>query len=90
MKPVETDFERVLKLAHKRPDRFPQPYCRERPDEFVDYGYPLPTPEEAADLCAPCPLLYLCGEHARRRRPRWGIYGGVVWVDERQAKPAPE
>lgn len=80
-----TDFERMLDLAHRRPDRFPQPDCAGRPAEFVDYEYPLPSAEDAAASCERCPLLELCAAHARKRRPSWGIYGGQVWIEGRQA-----
>lgn len=84
-------FEGALKnaaLAALEPERYPdipQPECIDRPGEFVDYGYPLPTAEEAEALCAPCLLLELCNPSARHVRPDWGIQGGIVWVNGRQA-----
>jgi len=63
----------------------PQPLCHGKPEEFVDYGYPLPSIEDAELLCGPCPLLEACRANAKHRRPQWGILGGIVWVYGRQA-----
>lgn len=85
-KATPTDFELALEFAHSQPERFPQPYCKDEPGLYADYGYPLPSPEDAAELCEPCPLRLLCAEHARKRRAAWGIWGGQVWVQGRQAQ----
>lgn len=85
-KAAQTDFELALEFAHSQPERFPQPYCKDEPGPYVDYDYPLPSAEDAADLCEPCPLLLLCAEHARKRRVQWGVWGGGVWVAGRQAQ----
>lgn len=38
----------------------------------------LPTDREAQVLCAPCPLLALCGEYAREAHVSFGVWGGTV------------
>lgn len=66
--------------------RKPQPLCLERPDEYVDYDYPLPSPEAAEALCAPCEIREACLANAKHRKPAWGIWGGLIWVNGRQAQ----
>ena len=77
----------------------PQPLCKDRPEEFVDYGYPLPTRRQAADLCRACPFKTgygkpgdesyieedICLKNAKHRGQQWGIWGGLVFVAGRQA-----
>lgn len=66
-------------------ESLPQPGCLDQPDIFVDYeAKDLPTPEDAAYLCAPCPLRELCLENAKRVKPQWGVLGGAVWVRGRR------
>ncbi len=57
----------------------PTPDCHERPAEFVDYSH-APEPEVAALMCERCPLLALCADDAKRRRPAWGVRGGSAWA----------
>ncbi|WP_415134576.1 WhiB family transcriptional regulator [Microbacterium sp.] len=69
----------------------PQPLCAGRSAEFMDYeGYP-PSEDEAKAMCAGCPLLEQCNLNARQQLPSWGVWGGIAWIDRRQAhilKPA--
>lgn len=61
--------------------------CFERPGDYMDFddpefpeeatGKPLPTAQEAAELCAPCPLKFLCAEFGKTQREDWGIWGGL-------------
>lgn len=70
--------------AAQRSAKAPQPYCSDRPDEYVDYDEDsIPSEEEAAAMCAPCPLRDLCLDNARRTQPGWGVWGGVAWVERR-------
>ncbi len=63
----------------------PQPDCAGRPEEFVDYSYSeMPDKELAELLCSRCPLIEVCLKNARHRKPKWGVYGGLVYVDGRQ------
>lgn len=55
--------------------------------EFEDPRYsdegpkpPMPTTEQAAAMCAGCPLLAMCNEFAEREKPDWGIHGGRIWI----------
>lgn len=83
---------------HKRP-------CHHQPEEFALYergvdvageefvAYPeenLPTPERAAAMCAPCPILQLCREYGFATKPGSGIWGGIVWVDGKPLLPPEE
>lgn len=65
-------------------DGHPQPLCQGRPGEYVDYEA-VPSEAEAAALCAECPLLVECLANARRTKPAWGVWGGIAWIDGRQA-----
>ena len=77
-------YSDALDLAH-RDTGAPQPACRWRPEEFVDYADDaIPSEVEAAGLCGGCPLLELCLENARRTKPGWGVLGGIAWVYGRQ------
>lgn len=51
--------------------------CVGREDEFVDYEEP-PTDEQAAALCASCPVFDLCAAYAKVGHPAWGVWGGKV------------
>jgi hypothetical protein len=63
----------------------PQPLCLDKPGEWADYGYPLPKARVAEALCEPCLLRELCLRNAKHKPPAWGIVGGKVWIDGRQA-----
>lgn len=45
----------------------------------------LPTDREAQILCAPCPLISLCGEYAREAHVAWGVWAGRVYGRNLQA-----
>ena len=55
-----------------------RPKCEGRSAEFVDY-VSAPSRAQARVMCAGCPLLELCDEAARHRRPGWGVWGGRVY-----------
>ncbi|MDL5351132.1 WhiB family transcriptional regulator [Microbacterium sp. zg-YB36] len=64
----------------------PQPDCWEHSDEFSDYEMAdMPDRETAELLCSRCPLLQVCAANARHRKPAWGVFGGVAYVNGRQA-----
>lgn len=50
----------------------------------MDYEGLPPDEETAAAMCAPCPLLQLCFDNARRTKPGTGVWGGVAWDLGRQ------
>lgn len=67
-------------------ERAPQPLCIGRSAEFVDYPVGShPDEETAAAMCAGCPLLEVCNLNARQQLPEHGVWGGIAWVDRRQA-----
>jgi hypothetical protein len=89
------EFALALAIAHKKPHdpKVPQPLCKDRPDEFVDYEYgSVPTEAEARALCEGdgteedpgCPLLDICRKSAAYSRPDWGVQGGIVYEHGRQ------
>lgn len=80
-------FAGALERAAKDGDQ-PQPLCAGRTAEFSDYSH-VPGEQEAADLCAGCPLITLCLDNAKRTKMKWGIWGGVAWVGGRQAHLIP-
>ena len=59
----------------------------------------MPTKEDAELLCERCPLMTgvgkpgqagyipaeICLKNARHRKPQWGVLGGKVWIQGRQA-----
>lgn len=53
------------------------PNCKGRGDEFVDYEV-APTAEQAAALCAGCPIFDECREYAQAAQP-YGVWGGEVY-----------
>lgn len=65
--------------------------CFERPEDFIDYddprypdeatGRPMPTAFEARQMCAPCPLLELCGKFAAQNKEAAGVWGGMRFID---------
>lgn len=71
-------------------DGSPRPLCDGRPGEFIDYGEHVPDESAAARLCAGCPLFEPCLVNARRVKPGWGVWGGIAWIDGRQAHLMPE
>ncbi|MGO2150830.1 MAG: WhiB family transcriptional regulator [Microbacterium gubbeenense] len=77
------EFSDALVRAARDPEE-PQPLCEGHSDRYVDYAE-LPSAEQAQSLCAPCPLIKTCHIAARAERPVWGIRGGRVWIDRRQA-----
>lgn len=79
-------FFHALEASHNGDG--PAPDCDQRPDEFVDYEV-RPTPEDAEIMCSACPLLTLCRDSARRRKPAWGVWGGEVWVSKRRVHLLP-
>lgn len=54
--------------------------CEGRADEFVLYAF-TPTADDAAALCAGCPMAALCLERATVTHQGWGVWGGVAFVD---------
>lgn len=67
--------------------------CRGRAAEFIDYAdprpafaednegrLPMPTADEARELCKSCPLIELCGAYAAVDRPDFGIFAGKRYV----------
>lgn len=71
--------------AAQRDEEADQPYCLDHPERYADYDEDaIPDEGGAAALCAPCPLLGLCFDNARRVKPGWGIHGGVAWALGRQ------
>lgn len=75
----------ALAAAHAS-RRAPQPLCLNRSDEFVDYPVGQhPDEQGAAEMCADCPLLDVCNLNARQQAPAHGVWGGIAWVNGRQA-----
>jgi hypothetical protein len=88
------EFTGYLNAAHIGEE--PNPSCIGHEDEFVDYEIEdLPTKEDAELMCERCPIgelmpvkpeyAGLCKRNARHVRPYWGVQGGIVWVEGRQA-----
>lgn len=59
-------------------------FCAGNPAPYTDYADP-PSAEEAEELCLPCPMYSICRKNAEWRKWKWGIYGGIVWLDGRPA-----
>lgn len=58
--------------------------------EFADYTR-VPTEEQAAALCAGCPMLELCREYAETIKPHATVMAGVAWDRGRPAvRPVPK
>lgn len=56
--------------------------CSGDPDRFAvgsEENDTLPTDRDAALMCAPCPLLKMCGEYAEKKHMAWGVWGGKVY-----------
>ena len=75
-KMVKAEFQQMLREASVNGW---QPRCYRQPELYADW-LKAPSAEDAAELCAGCPLFDLCGEEARLTRPAWGIRAGVAWV----------
>lgn len=62
-----------------------RPQCDGRWVEFTDYDSEdpympdPPSPRQAQELCAGCPLIELCAEAALVKKPYHGIRAGRVW-----------
>jgi hypothetical protein len=82
---VIADFEEMLEAAHVNgwADKL---NCYDKPELFADYKR-SPSQEEAAALCASCPLFELCEPYAVVVRRPWTVLGGVSWVEGRPFKP---
>lgn len=65
-------------LRHQIVKKQIDPKCIGAEPLYVDYQRP-PSRADAAALCRGCPLLELCDEAARKRRPAWGVWGGKVY-----------
>jgi hypothetical protein len=48
--------------------------------------HPMPTPVQAAALCADCPVRMLCGRFAYMEKPDFGVWGGMVFLSGRALK----
>ena len=73
------EFKAALRKANLNP-RAPQPLCKGREAEYVDYPASMtPDEREAEALCEECPLLSLCNSSAKQERPAWGVQGGIAW-----------
>lgn len=78
-------FSDVLTAANVN-EKAPQPLCEGRSAEFVDYEVGQhPDEATAAAMCAGCPLLEMCLTNARQQMPVHGVWGGIAWIDRRQA-----
>lgn len=71
------DFDRARALVKGN--------CLGREAEFIDWAFendlPTPTAEEAAELCAGCPLIKACANYRIAAKEQWGIWGGQVLID---------
>jgi len=73
-------FNRALREASETGENLPN--CHGKPELYSDYDDDsIPTPEEAYELCADCPLLSLCASFAEEERPAWGVWSSEVWID---------
>lgn len=75
----EKKYQELIREANKPDQRIP---CREDPDKWDGWdrdGVPIPTPTEAKEWCADCPVLELCRDFARTERPAIGVYGGELY-----------
>ncbi|MBT2484826.1 MULTISPECIES: WhiB family transcriptional regulator [unclassified Microbacterium] len=82
-------FTDALAAANEN-ENAPQPYCIDLPEKYVDYEVGQhPDEHTAAAMCAPCPLLELCNINARQQLPEHGVWGGIAWVNRRQAHLLP-
>lgn len=56
--------------------------CRHDPDLWFN-GY---TTRRAAHICLNhCPVLRQCRDEVKRKRPLWGVEGGVAWICKRNS-----
>lgn len=59
-----------------------RPRCKDDPGPYMDYGDDdVPTPEVAEALCRGCPLRDLCFERALVNHEKYGVWGGMVFVN---------
>lgn len=84
-KPHPTDYLRQTRTAAYLLDTLREraaeegSKCLDDPDPWLEYEpEQQPTREEAAALCAGCPLLALCDQYATVARPAHGVWGGRV------------
>lgn len=76
--------------AANQNDNANQPYCQGAPEKYVDYPTGQhPDEETAAAMCAPCPIREACLANAKQQMPVHGVWGGVAWVNRRQAHLIP-
>jgi hypothetical protein len=76
---VEAEFEEMLNQAHFNgwSDKI---NCHGKPELYADYRQ-SPSQEEAAALCAGCPLLTLHRELVDAKGLHWTVSGGIAWVE---------
>ena len=54
--------------------------CRQvDPDVFHPQG--PNTSQRAKDVCAECPVIKECLDHAIAQREEWGVWGGMTFVE---------
>lgn len=59
-----------------------RPRCKDNPAAYMDYDDEhVPTPEEAERLCWGCALRDLCFERAIANHEKYGVWGGMVFVN---------
>lgn len=51
--------------------------CMKNPEAFI--GDELPTDEQAAMMCARCPVFDLCEDFSVKQHPSWGVHAGRVY-----------
>lgn len=57
-----------------------EPKCLGEEPSYIDYPpHSVPNMAMAAELCRGCPLLELCDEAARAKKPAWGVWAGQVY-----------
>jgi hypothetical protein len=80
---VRDEFNALLDDANETgyDRKFP---CFNRPDLYTDYDR-APSPEEAEEMCAGCPIYNEHREYGIVTKPGWGIHGGIAY---RYGKPA--
>ena len=71
------EYHEMLNQAHINgwSDKMP---CHERPDLFTDMERAV-SQDEAAALCAGCPMLTVHREAVLAFPPKWGVAGGISW-----------
>ena len=57
--------------------------CRKvDPDVFHPQG--PNTSQRAKDVCAECPVIRECLDHAIAQREEWGVWGGMTFVERKE------